>query len=118
MPSTLLIVDDHAGFREVARALLDGDAFDVVGEAEDGAEAVAQSRLLAPAVVLLDVHLPDIDGFEVTTRLAELDPPPAVVLTSSRPLAEMRRRLADSVARGFLPKDELSVESLVEVLAP
>jgi DNA-binding NarL/FixJ family response regulator len=114
---SLLIVDDHDGFREVARALLDGEEFEVVGEAPDGAAAVEQSCRLSPAVVLLDVHLPDHDGFEVSARLARLSPPPAVVLTSSRPIADLRRRLSSADAAGFVPKDELSVQSLAEVLA-
>ncbi len=114
---SLLIVDDHEGFREVARALLDGEQFKVVGEASDGAAAVEQSRRLAPAVVLLDVHLPDHDGFEVSARLARLTPRPVVVLTSSRPIADLRRRLSATDAAGFVPKDELSAQSLAEVLA-
>ncbi len=114
---TLLIVDDHDGFRGVARALLEGDDFEVVGEASDGAAAVEQSRRLSPAVVLLDVHLPDHDGFEVSARLARLSQPPLVVLTSSRPVADLRRRLSSTHAAGFVPKDELSAGSLAEVLS-
>ena len=113
---SLLIVDDHDGFREVARALLDGAQFEVVGEAADGVSAVERSRQLAPDVVLLDVQLPDQDGFEVSTRLARLSPVPLVVHTSSRPIADLRRRLSHSDAVGFLAKDELSVESLAWVL--
>lgn len=113
---TLLIVDDHDGFRSVARAMLDGPGFDVVGEAADGARALSAGRRLLPAVVLLDVNLPDGDGFEVSARLSRLSPPPRVVLTSSRPVTDLRRRLAASDAVAFLPKDQLSVESLAEVL--
>ena len=114
---SLLIVDDHEGFREVARALLDGEEFEVVGEASDGAAAVEQSRRLAPAVVLLDVHLPDHDGFEVSARLALLTPRPVVVLTSSRPIADLRHRLSATHTAGFVAKDELSVQALAEVLS-
>jgi DNA-binding NarL/FixJ family response regulator len=113
---TLLIVDDHDGFRAVARALLEGDRFEVVGEASDGASAVAQSRRLVPRVVLLDVHLPDRDGFEVCATLDKLDPSPSVVLISSRPIADLRRRLRGSPAKGFVSKDELSLESLTGIL--
>ena len=66
---TLLIVDDHAGFRELARALLEAEGFDVVGEAADGESALVASRVLNPDVVLLDVALPDLDGFTVCQRL-------------------------------------------------
>jgi DNA-binding NarL/FixJ family response regulator len=80
---TVLIVDDHAGFRTFARALLEAEGFDVVGEAGDGASALALTRTLAPELVLLDVALPDIDGFKVCEALLEDGPGPAVVLTSS-----------------------------------
>ncbi len=104
----MLIVDDHAGFRSVARALLEGEGFDVVGEAEDGAGAVAAAEALTPAVVLLDVQLPDADGFAVSRRLACLPAPPVVVLVSSRPIADLRRRVRESPVAGFVSKDELS----------
>lgn len=68
---TLLIVDDHAGFRTFARALLEAEGFDVVGEAADGASAVFAAELLDPQIVLLDIVLPDLDGFEVCARLTE-----------------------------------------------
>ena len=69
MRRTLLIVDDHAGFRMLARAMLDAEGFDVVGEAGDGESALAEAHRLNPAVVLLDVVLPDLDGFAVCERL-------------------------------------------------
>src|SRR5438105_2788065 len=81
-PVTVLIVDDHPSFRATARALLQAEGFDVVGEAEDGASALALVAELRPDVVLLDVQLPDLDGFEVAQRLGADGP--AVVLVSSR----------------------------------
>ena len=111
-PSRVLIVDDHAGFRAVARALLERDGFVVVAEASDGAAALAETERVAPDVVLLDVNLPDLDGFEVSRRLALLADPPAVVLTSSRPIADLRRRIAESPAAGFVAKDRLSGAAL------
>ncbi len=104
----LLIVDDHEGFRAAARALLEADGFDVVGEASDGRGAVRAVSALAPGVVLLDVHLPDMDGFAVSDEIALLPRAPAVVLISSRPIADLRRRVRASPAVGFLTKDELS----------
>src|SRR5919199_783600 len=62
---TVLVVDDHPTFRATARALLEAEGFDVIGEAEDGASALAEIDRLQPEIVLLDVQLPDIDGFEV-----------------------------------------------------
>jgi DNA-binding NarL/FixJ family response regulator len=109
---TVLIVDDHAEFRRVARALLEADGFNIVGEAADGASAIAEAARLRPHLVLLDIQLPDLDGFEVATRLAALAVPPQVVLTSSRSAGSFRRRLATSPALGFVAKGELSGEAL------
>ena len=114
---SVLIVDDHAPFRSAARALLDGDGFEVVGESEDAAGALAAVARLRPAIVLLDIGLPDADGFEVAELLARGDDPPVVILISSREVAWYRRRLAESPARGFIAKGELSaaaVQALVD----
>lgn len=112
---TILIVDDHASFRASARALLASEGYDVVGEAASGTVALQLAEELRPEVVLLDVHLPDLHGFEVTERLCELGDPPAVVLTSSR--SDYSEAARSTSARGFIPKDELSVASLDELLA-
>jgi DNA-binding NarL/FixJ family response regulator len=109
---SILIVDDHAGFRRQARALLEAGGFEVVGEAADGETALAAATRLQPELVLLDIQLPDLDGFEVAARLASRADPPAVVLTSSRAASSYRRRLSGSSALGFIPKSELSVEAL------
>jgi two-component system nitrate/nitrite response regulator NarL len=106
--ATVLIVDDHAGFRSFARALLEAEGYDVVGEATDGASALAAARALAPELVLLDVALPDMDGFAVCDALLHDDAGQAVILTSSRDVSSYRRRLQRSRARGFIPKSELS----------
>ena len=110
---TLLIVDDHAGFRSFARALLEAEGYDVVGEAIDGASALNAAAALDPDVVLLDVALPDMDGFAVCQQLTDRDPSrPLVILTSSRDASSYRRRLAASGARGFIPKSDLSGPTL------
>lgn len=106
--TSVLIVDDHAGFRSRARAVLEADGYEVVGEAADGASALSSSRDLRPDVILLDVQLPDFDGFEVLRRLTSDGHAPAVVLTSSRDAADYGRRIAASGARGFIPKADLS----------
>jgi len=108
----VLIVDDHSGFRSLARALLEAEGFDVVGEAEDGVSALVAIDRLHPRVVLLDIQLPDIDGFEVAQRLARGGDPPAVVLVSTRGVSSYRRRLARSPVRGFISKSELSGNAL------
>jgi DNA-binding NarL/FixJ family response regulator len=112
---TLLIVDDYEPFRASARGLLEGGDFDVVGEAADGRDALRLARELGPDVVLLDVHMPDLDGFEVAKRLAELDSPPMVVLTSSRD--DYAPLVAASAAHAFVRKDALSAETLQSALS-
>jgi DNA-binding NarL/FixJ family response regulator len=114
---SLLIADDHAAFRRSARALLEAGGFVVVGEAADGAEAVAEAIRLRPDVVLLDIRLPDLDGFAVADLIDALDDAPEIVLTSSLDVSVLRARLARTTARGFLAKDELSSASLTELLA-
>ena len=116
MAVRVLIVDDHAPFRALARMLLAADGFDVVGEAGDGAVALACARDLRPDVVLLDVQLPGLDGFGVAEALAGQPAPPVVVLVSSRSRTDYGHRVADSVARGFIAKAELSGDALRSVL--
>jgi DNA-binding NarL/FixJ family response regulator len=116
MGKTLLIVDDHASFRGFARTMLASDGFDVTGEAEDGESALAAVQDLDPDVVLLDVQLPGIDGFEVARRLAEAARRPRVVLTSSRSASDYGTRLTDSPVDGFIPKQELSAAALANLV--
>jgi DNA-binding NarL/FixJ family response regulator len=118
MGPTVLIVDDHADFRAFARTLLEAGGFEVIGEATDGASALAAARALRPGLVLLDVQLPDIDGFAVCEQLAGDEAPPLVVLTSSREASSYRRRLGESGARGFIPKAELSAPALATLAQP
>jgi DNA-binding NarL/FixJ family response regulator len=106
--NSILIVDDHATFRTQARALLEDDGFEVVGEAIDGVSGLEAARALRPDLVLLDIGLPDIEGFEVARALAADGPPPYVVLTSSREASAYGPRLANSRVLGFIPKDELT----------
>jgi CheY-like chemotaxis protein len=113
---TILIVDDHADFRVRMRALLEAEGFIVVGEAADGVSAVEAAHSLNPDLVLLDIGLPDIDGFEVARRIPDGSRPLAIVLTSSRPATEYGRRLASSAAVSFIAKDDLSGSAIRAVL--
>lgn len=111
--TTLLIVDDHASFRTWARRMLSDDGFDVVGEAADGASAVAAVTRLRPDVTLLDILLPDMTGFEVAAAVQELT---TVVLTSSRDLADFGVD-ARTPGAGFVAKAELSGAALDRVVS-
>ena len=117
MSPTVLIVDDHPSFRSLARAILEAEGFDVVGEAEDAAGALDLAEQLAPDVMLLDIALPDGDGIELTGRLREADGRgPTVVLVSSRDRSDYGSSLDTCGAAGFIPKDELSGRALSELL--
>jgi DNA-binding NarL/FixJ family response regulator len=116
MRPTVLIVDDHDAFRASARALLQAEGFDVVGEAADGVGAMEAVAALRPEIVLLDVQLPDLDGLAVAEQLAAVPDAPAVVLISSRDAAAYGPRLHATPARGFIPKSGLSGEALAALI--
>jgi DNA-binding NarL/FixJ family response regulator len=104
---SVLIVDDHPSFRAAVRAVLESEGYEVIGEAEDGASALEAVRRLDPDLVLLDVQLPDTDGFAVAGELSANGGRPAIVLTSSRDAADFGPLVAQSGALGFVPKSEL-----------
>jgi DNA-binding NarL/FixJ family response regulator len=112
----VLVVDDHEGFRRCARALLTEAGFDVVGEAETGAAAVSLAGEVEPDLVLLDVQLPDFDGFDVAARLLERDAELRIVLVSSRDRTEYGSLIESSGAIGFISKGDLSREVIEELL--
>ena len=116
MRPSVLIVDDHADFREAASTLLEAEGFTIVGAAVDGEAAIAAAMELRPEVVLLDVQLPRLDGFAVAEILTGTSDPPAVVLISSREAAEYGRRLAAAPVRGFIPKRALSGAALAALV--
>jgi DNA-binding response OmpR family regulator len=115
-PPGILVVDDHDGFRAFARTMLEAAGF-TVAEAATGAEATRAARMVRPGLVLLDIGLPDFDGFEVAKRLAVQDDPPVIVLTSTRDASDYGGRIAASPAAGFLPKDQVSGAALRQFLA-
>jgi DNA-binding NarL/FixJ family response regulator len=112
----ILVVDDHAGFRRSARALLEADGVEVVGEASDGPGCLDAVARLRPDAVLLDVRLPGEDGFAVASRIAADADAPPVVLVSSRALADLGARTLPDGVRGFLGKDRLSGPALRALL--
>ncbi|MFD0733661.1 response regulator [Planotetraspora mira] len=117
MAPTAVVVDDHADFRAHAVQLLDAAGYEVVGSCPDGRSALAAIVTLRPDLVLLDVQLPDIDGFGVMAQVEELDADPTIVLISTREEADYGSRVVRSGAAGFITKAELSVQSLSRAVA-
>ena len=113
----VMVVDDHPSFRRCARMLLAAEGFDVVGVAEDGARALTLADELMPYLILLDIQLPDIDGFEVAARLLAVNPELRIVLVSSRDASEYGALIAGSGARGFVSKADLSGSAIESLLA-
>jgi DNA-binding NarL/FixJ family response regulator len=113
----VLIVDDDAVFRGLAARMLRGMGLRVVGEADTVAAAVVAARDLRPDAALVDVGLPDGDGFLLAHRLADLPHRPRVVLTSSNPDAAGPGDAQGSGAVGFLAKSDLPNGRLAQLLA-
>jgi DNA-binding NarL/FixJ family response regulator len=114
---TVLIADDSDSFRRSARLLLEDEGFEIVGEARDGVDTLAQVDLLRPALVVLDVQLAADDGFEIAKRLAARPDPPAVVMVSTRAASSYADQLATTSARGFIAKADLSGDQIAALLA-
>ncbi len=111
-----MIVDDNVDFLASAEAMLGEEGFDVVGCISDASHAVEKVRFLQPAVVLLDVQLPHLNGFELARQLAELDPRPIVILISSRDPSAYGSELKSAPVRGFISKWELSGDALAAMV--
>ena len=114
---TVLIIDDHAAFRAGARELLEADGYDVIGEAGCGASGLAAIAYLRPDVILLDVRLPDMDGFAVAGELVARGCPAAIVVTSSSDDPLYPQRAVESGARGFVAKHDVCGAALDRLLA-
>lgn len=115
--TSVLIVDDHDGFRSWAHRLLEADGFEVVGAASDGRTALAAVHQLSPDLVLLDVQLPDRDGFQVAERLAADGDKARIVLVSTRNRSDYADRLEGSEVLGFITKSELAPGRLRDLLS-
>ena len=118
MASRVLLVDDNSDFRRAARQLLERHGFAVVAEAATGISGIERAQEHRPDLVLVDVQLPDIDGFEVAERLSRLEVPVDVILTSSLAGTDFGALVAASSALGFVPKAELSASAIETLLLP
>jgi DNA-binding NarL/FixJ family response regulator len=115
---TALIVDDHPSFRASAKAMLEAEGFEIVGELADGASVVETVIALDPDLVLLDVQLPDRSGFDICAELEVCDGRSGrVILVSSRDLSDYGELVETSCACGFVPKGELSGDTIAALLA-
>jgi DNA-binding NarL/FixJ family response regulator len=117
MARTVVIVDDHADFRARAAELLEAAGYQVVGSCPDGRSALDAICAIRPDVVLLDVQLPDIDGFRLVAQIDALGDGPTVVLISTREAIDYGGRIGRSGAAGFISKADLSVHTLGQVVA-
>ena len=117
MRRRVLIIDDNSAFREAARQLLERNGFVVVAEAGNGKMGVEEAKTYTPDLALVDVQLPDCDGFEVAERLSGLTPAPQVILTSSLDGSDFGALVAASPALGFIPKGDLSARAIDTLLS-
>lgn len=117
MPLRVVLVDDDERFRAMARRTLESDGVDVVAEVETGGGTLDAVLRWRPDLVLIDIGLPDIDGLEVARQIGAEAAGAAVILISTRD-AEYGGRVAAGLAAGYLPKDELSLAAIVELIGP
>lgn len=115
-PVTVLLVDDQERFREVARTVVQRTSgLTLVGEAVDGIDAIDQARALQPQLVLMDIHLPRLDGLDATRRIVAELPSTVVILLSSYDRDDLPPGAMDTGARAYLHKEELAPAALTEL---
>jgi two-component system invasion response regulator UvrY len=116
MPVKVLICDDQEAFRAAAREVVNAtQGFDVVGETGTGEESVVAAGRLQPDLVLMDVHLPGIDGLEASRRIRRANPKVAVLLLSTYDREEFAVRIAESGAIAFISKAAFGPDGLIEI---
>ena len=118
MPVRVLICDDQEAFRAAAREVVNAtQGFDVVGETETGEESVVAAGRLHPDLVLMDVHLPGMDGLEASRRIKAANPRVAVLLLSTYDREEFAARIGESGAFAFISKEAFGPDGLTEMWA-
>jgi DNA-binding NarL/FixJ family response regulator len=109
----VLIVDDQAPFRAAMKAVLRrATEFELVGEAANGNEAVALAEQLKPALVLMDINMPEMNGIEATRTLVSQQPGVVVILCSTYDASDLPPEVATSGARAYLNKEHLGADTL------
>jgi two-component system invasion response regulator UvrY len=112
-PLAVLVVDDQAPFRMAAKAVLRRlDEFELVGEASNGSEAVAMADELRPALVLMDINMPEMNGIEATRRIVASHPDIVVILCSTYDVGDLPPDAAASGARAYVNKEQLGADTL------
>jgi len=115
-PRSVLVVDDQAPFRLAARAVLRRlDGFEFAGEAASGPEAIELVRALLPALVLMDINMPEMNGIEATRRIVAAHPEVAVILCSTHDPNDLPAEAATSGAIAYVSKEHLAAETLREL---
>lgn len=115
MPLTIVLADDHAIIRDGLRALLEGDEYTIVGEAADGYEALEKVQALNPALLIIDVGLPGLNGIEVTRKLCATMPFLRVLALSMHSENKYVIGMLQAGARAYLVKDTVFKELYVAI---
>ncbi|MCI0438557.1 MAG: response regulator transcription factor [Chloroflexi bacterium] len=113
----VVLVDDQEMFRNMARDILErASDFKIIAEATDGTEAVKLMDELTPDLLLMDVQMPQMDGFEAARRIKERHPAAKIALTSMNNDKEYFRIASDVGALAFIPKRSLNADALRQIL--
>jgi pilus assembly protein CpaE len=112
-PLSVIIVDDQAPFRLAAKAVLRRmEGFELVGEAENGVEAISLAHELHPDLVLIDINMPEMGGIEATRLIMAERPETVVILCSTYGVSDLPPEAATSGARAYVHKEQLEAKTL------